>query len=137
MRVSIVGATRGMKAAHAGRWIALAMALTAVLLRPMAAAGQAMTGAAQMRAETSAAKTSPAVPPEKSRPVSLTRFEKAPVIDGKLDEEVWKTAAVLKDFYQINPGDNIAPSYPTETLLGYDAKFLYIAFHCFDEPDKV
>ena len=81
MRVSIVGATRGMTATHAGRWIALAMALTAVLLRPTAAAGQAMTGAAPMRAETSAAKTSPAVPPEKSRPVTVTRFEKAPVID--------------------------------------------------------
>jgi hypothetical protein len=25
----------------------------------------------------------------------------------------------------------------TEVLLGYDPKFLYIAFHCYDEPDKV
>jgi len=65
------------------------------------------------------------------------RFDKAPVIDGKLDDEIWKTAAVLKDFYQINPGDNIAPTKPTETLIGFDAKFLYIAFHCYDEPDKV
>lgn len=137
MRVSIVGATRGMKAAHAGRWMALAVALTAVLLRPTAATGQAMTGAAPMRAETSTAKTSHAVPPEKSRPVSVTRFEKAPVIDGKLDEEVWKTSAVLKDFYQINPGDNVAPSYPTETLLGYDSRTLYIAFRCADDPTKV
>ena len=137
MRVSNVGAIRGMKAAHAGRWMALAMALTAVLLQPAAAAGQAMTGAAPMRAETSAAKTSPAVPPEKSRPVAVTRFEKAPVIDGKLDEDVWKTAAILKDFYQINPGDNVAPSYPTETLLGYDSRTLYIGFRCADDPTKV
>ncbi|HEX8720424.1 MAG TPA: DUF5916 domain-containing protein, partial [Pyrinomonadaceae bacterium] len=126
-----------MKAAHAGRWIAPAMALTAILLHPTAAAGQAMTGAAPMRAETSAAKTSPAVPPEKSRPVTVTRFEKAPVVDGRLDEEVWKTAAVLKDFYQINPGDNAAPSYATETLLGYDSRTLYIGFRCADDPTKV
>jgi hypothetical protein len=126
-----------MKAAHAGRWIVLAVALTAVLLRPTAATGQAMTGAAPMRAETSTAKPSPAVPPEKSRPVVVTRFEKAPVVDGKLDEEVWKTAAVLKDFYQINPGDNVAPSYPTETLLGYDSRTLYIGFRCADDPTKV
>ncbi|MFL6335623.1 MAG: DUF5916 domain-containing protein [Pyrinomonadaceae bacterium] len=79
----------------------------------------------------------PALPPEKSAPVRAVRFDKAPVIDGKLDDDIWKTAAVLRDFYQINPGDNIAPSKPTETLIGFDSKFLYIAFHCYDEPDKV
>jgi hypothetical protein len=88
-------------------------------------------------APKAAPKGVPALPPEKANPVRVARFDRAPVIDGKLDEEVWKTAAVLKDFYQVNPGDNIAPSKPTETLLGYDAKFLYIAFRCFDEPDKV
>ncbi len=79
----------------------------------------------------------PALPPEKANPVRVVRFETAPVIDGKLDDGVWKTAAVFKDFYQTNPGDNIAPSKPTEMMMGYDAKTLYIAFHCYDEPDKV
>ncbi len=77
------------------------------------------------------------LPPEKSQPVRLPHFDKAPVIDGKLDDEIWKQAIVLKDFYQVQPGDNIAPSKPTEVMLGYDPKFLYIAFHCYDEPDKV
>src|SRR6267378_2859206 len=77
------------------------------------------------------------LPLEKSNPVRLVRFEKPPTIDGKLDDEVWKHAVVLKDFYQVQPGDNIAPSKPTEVMLGYDSKFLYIAFHCYDEPDKV
>ncbi len=75
-----------------------------------------------------AAKGSVVLPAEKSKPVTMVRFDKPPVIDGKLDEEVWKKAAVLKDFYQIQPGDNTAPSKPTEVLLGYDPKFLYIAF---------
>ncbi|MFN2598884.1 MAG: DUF5916 domain-containing protein, partial [Pyrinomonadaceae bacterium] len=77
------------------------------------------------------------LPAEKASPVRVPRFDKAPVIDGKLDDEVWKQAVVLKDFYQINPGDNIAPSKPTEVLIGYDSRFLYFAFHCYDEPDKV
>ena len=64
-------------------------------------------------------------------------FAKPPVIDGKLDDDVWKNAVVLKDFYQVQPGDNIAPSKPTEVMLGYDARFIYVAFHCYDEPDKV
>jgi len=59
------------------------------------------------------------------------------VIDGKLDDEVWKQAVVLKDFYQIDPGDNIAPTAPTEVFIGYDSKFLYLGFHCYDDPSKV
>jgi len=77
------------------------------------------------------------LPPEKARPVKLPLFVKPPVIDGKLDDDVWKNATVLKDFYQVQPGDNIAPSKPTEVMLGYDSKFIYVAFHCYDEPDKV
>ncbi|MET0625049.1 MAG: DUF5916 domain-containing protein [Pyrinomonadaceae bacterium] len=79
----------------------------------------------------------PALPPEKSAPVTVARFEAPPVIDGKLDDEVWKGAAVLKDFYQTDPGYNIAPSKPTEVLIGYDARFLYFGFRAYDEPDKV
>src|SRR5215510_3381615 len=63
------------------------------------------------------------LPPEKLSPASVPRFEAAPVIDGKLDDDIWKSAAVFKDFYQTEPGDNIAPSRPTEVFLGYDSKF--------------
>jgi hypothetical protein len=92
---------------------------------------------------TSTASTPPAakgavvLPPEKASPVTVPKFETPPVIDGKLDEPVWQKATVLKDFYQIDPGDNIAPSKPTEVLIGYDPKFLYIAFRAFDEPEKI
>jgi hypothetical protein len=77
------------------------------------------------------------LPPEKARPVQVVKFSSAPVIDGNLDDEVWKTAQVLKDFYQTSPGDNIEPSKPTEVMLGYDEKHLYIAFRCFDDKDKI
>lgn len=77
------------------------------------------------------------LPPEKANPVRIAKFEKPPLIDGKLDDAVWESATVLKDFYQTSPGDNIAPSKPTEVRVSYDAKFLYFGFHCFDEPDKV
>ncbi|MDT5157226.1 MAG: hypothetical protein QOH51_1583 [Acidobacteriota bacterium] len=86
---------------------------------------------------TSAAKLAALLTPEKVSPTGLTRFDKAPVIDGKLDEEVWKNAAVFKDFIQTRPGDLTPPSQPTEVRLGYDSKFLYIGFHAFDEAGKV
>jgi hypothetical protein len=75
--------------------------------------------------------------PEKKQPATLKKFDKPPVIDGKMDDEVWQTATAFKDFVQYRPVDLVAPSKPTEVRMGYDAKFLYLAFHAFDEPDKV
>jgi hypothetical protein len=83
------------------------------------------------------AKGSVALPPEKAAPVRIPRTDRAPVIDGKMDEDIWRRAAVLKDFYQTSPGDNIAPSQATEVYMTYDARMLYIAFHAHDEPGKV
>ncbi|MBA4124333.1 MAG: carbohydrate binding family 9 domain-containing protein [Acidobacteria bacterium] len=77
------------------------------------------------------------LPPEKANPVKVARFIAAPVIDGRLDDEAWKSAQILKDFIQTGPGDNVAPSKPTEVMLGYDEKNFYIAFRCFDEKDKI
>ena len=77
------------------------------------------------------------LPPEKARPVSLKLFAKPPVIDGKLDDEVWKSATVFKDFYQWRPSDSAAASARTEVFAGYDARFIYFAFHAYDDPAKV
>ncbi len=77
------------------------------------------------------------LPLEKKNPIKIARFSASPNIDGKLDDDVWKSAPILKDFLQIAPGDNVAPSKPTEVMLGYDETNFYIAFRCFDEPDKI
>ena len=78
-----------------------------------------------------------AIPPEKRSPVSIPKFEVPPVIDGKLDDEIWKKAAVFKDFVQIQPGDNIAPSRETIAYVGYDEKFLYVAWHAFEDRNLI
>ena len=86
---------------------------------------------------TTAAKSSSVLPPEKAHPVKLTLFDKSPVIDGKLDDEVWKSAAVFKDFYQWRPSDSSPASARTEVMAGYDSRFIYFAFHAYDDPAKV
>lgn len=64
----------------------------------------------------------------KKTPVEVTRFTAAPVIDGVLSDEVWKSAPVFGNFLQTHPGDNIAPTHPTEFMMAYDAKNLYLGF---------
>jgi hypothetical protein len=95
------------------------------------------TAKATANTPTTPGRSSFRLPESKANPMRVPRFDKAPVIDGKLDEEVWKHAAVFKDFYQTQPGDNITPSQPTEAFMGYDSTFFYLGFHCYDEPGKV
>src|SRR4029079_16817085 len=84
-----------------------------------------------------APKSPSALPPEKQKPVKLVMFPKPPVIDGKLDDEVWKSAPLFKDFTQWRPSDTAAASARTEMMAGYDARFIYFAFHAYDDPAKV
>ena len=77
------------------------------------------------------------LPAEKANPVTVPKLAVGITIDGRIDEEAWKDAAVFKDFYQTFPGDNIAPSKPTEVRMMYDEKHLYVAFKCWDEKDKI
>jgi len=77
------------------------------------------------------------VPIEKRNPITIPKIAAPISIDGKPDEELWKTAAVFKDFIQTGPGDNIAPSRPTEVYVMYDEFNLYMAFKCWDEKDQV
>lgn len=69
-------------------------------------------------------------------PSRIERHE-APKIDGKLDEDMWKKAAVLSEFYQVEP--NIGkPQEDTVVYLAYDSRNLYIGVQAFDKnPDKI
>ncbi len=70
--------------------------------------------------------------------VRPTRFETPPVIDGRLDESVWTTAARLGDFRQLEPKEGEPATEPTEVYLGFDQVGLYIGVRCHDsEPKKV
>jgi hypothetical protein len=102
-----------------------------------AAAGS--VGAGSGPAGSAASKTGGkvSVPLEKSRPVTIPKLSSAPVIDGRLDDEIWKRAAVFKDFFQTSPGYNTEPSKPTEVYVTYDEKNLYVGFKCWDERDKI
>jgi hypothetical protein len=95
----------------------------------------AATGASARTIRTTAGVIT--LPAEKSQPIRIPRLDKPPTIDGKLDDEVWKHAAVFKDFYQVQPGDNTAPSKPSEAYVAYDSKYLYLAFKAYDDPSQV
>src|SRR5436309_107536 len=61
-----------------------------------------------------------------------------PVIDGKDNDEVWRSAPVIKDFRQFQPTEDADPSFPTEAKVAYDAHNFYVFVRAFDShPDSI
>ncbi len=69
--------------------------------------------------------------------VEAIPFDIPPVIDGWLNEEVWKTATPVTGFIQREPNTGQAFSERTEVYIGYDQHNLYIGFRCHGDPDKI
>ena len=57
---------------------------------------------------------------------TMVRTATPPVIDGRLDDPVWQTAAVISDFHQLDPSEYSEPSERTEVYVLYDDDALYI-----------
>lgn len=56
----------------------------------------------------------------------IFRADVAPVIDGRLDDAVWRDAAVVDDFHQTVPQDGAEPTETTVVRVSYDDENLYI-----------
>jgi len=68
----------------------------------------------------------------------IHRAQSAPVIDGRLDDDVWKNASVVDDFQQTSPLDGAVPTELTIVRVTYDDEFLYIAADLRDSrPDQI
>lgn len=61
-----------------------------------------------------------------------------PVIDGKLGDEAWNSAAKFTQFKTFKPDYRKRPTQKTVVYMTHDAENLYFAFRCYDtDPQKV
>ena len=66
------------------------------------------------------------------------RAAEPPVIDGKEDDPVWRTALTITGFQEWSPTEGAPARFPTEAKIAYDAGHLYIFVRCFDpHPDSL
>src|SRR5215471_17883863 len=66
------------------------------------------------------------------------RTETPPVVDGHLDDPVWKTAEVAGDFHQFEPNEGAPATERTEVRILYDNTNLYVGLRLYDsEPAKI
>ncbi|KEY19636.1 DUF5916 domain-containing protein [Kaistella antarctica] len=72
--------------------------------------------------------------------IKITRISNAPKIDGILDEEIWKSAPISKNFVELQPENGKAedPTFKTEVKILYDDTGIYFGAKMYDpEPDKI
>src|SRR5256884_1276502 len=77
-------------------------------------------------------------PPLPVRTVAATRAARAPVIDGRDDDPVWREAPAITEFQEWRPTEGGPPKLPTEAKIAYDAGNLYVLVRCLDpHPDSI
>ncbi|WP_258774353.1 carbohydrate binding family 9 domain-containing protein [Winogradskyella sp. KYW1333] len=71
--------------------------------------------------------------------LNITRAEKAPKIDGELNDKVWENAEIATDFIQFKPeiGNTLPRNKRTEVKVSYDDQAIYVAAYLYDNPEKI
>jgi Carbohydrate family 9 binding domain-like len=67
-----------------------------------------------------------------TREFQATRTPRPPVIDGRLNDEMWTQAQVLSDFTQQDPDEGMPATERTEVRILYDDNALYFGARLFD-----
>jgi hypothetical protein len=73
---------------------------------------------------------------DNSKSLCLRRTNTAPVIDGVLDDAVWRDAVRIDDLHQFQPIDHGTPSEKSEFFAFYDEDFFYIGAHLYDSSPQ-
>ncbi len=67
-----------------------------------------------------------------------SRTQRAPVIDGRDDDAMWRGTPAINDFRVFDPTEDGEPTVRTEARLAYDARNLYVLVRSFDpRPDSI
>ena len=121
--------------------IALAFALAAaapVSSRPRPPPALRLPPSRASTRPSSHASTRPALPAPDAKVVQAVRATEPIVLDGRLDESVWKTAPARPASPRTTPRTAPPPREPTEVWVAYDDHALYVAAFCHDsDPSKI
>ena len=69
--------------------------------------------------------------------ISPTRTDTPPVIDARLDDEVWRTATKITELVQQSPLDGAPATEDTDIYIAYDSDHIYFGFHVHYEDPSI
>ncbi len=80
----------------------------------------------------------PPVPQERTRVAEAVRIDKAPKLDGSLDDLLWQSAKPVTDFHQREPHEGEPATEKTEVRILYTRSAVYFGIQCYDsEPSRI
>jgi hypothetical protein len=80
----------------------------------------------------------PTPTPPPPAPLNIPRSSTPVAVDGALSDAAWQSAAVIDQFFETSPGNNIAAKVKTTAYITYDEKYFYIGIKADDpEPAKI
>ncbi len=109
------------------------------LLHPLPGMLGILAGVALLSAQPAAALAQGAPAPAGSREVRVLQVHRStsPIrIDGRLDEEVWTTAAAATNFVQGEPIEGAPAQHRTEVRVLYDEQALYVGARMYDDSPE-
>jgi hypothetical protein len=109
----------------------LTLVAAALLPTVLATALHAQPVSAQSPAGQSAAQPLGATRVSRKR-IEIVRTDLVPVLDGVLDDEIWKMATAINDVHQFSPVDQAEPSEKTVVYIAYDEHYFYLAARLLD-----
>lgn len=75
---------------------------------------------------------------DQRKSIEIPRTDLEPVIDGVLDDEIWKQAAVITDMHQFQPVDHGEPSERSEFYITYSERYFYVGARLYDsDPSAI
>ena len=94
--------------------------------------------AAMLLSLSGAARGQTKASPDLEPSIALARISSPIQVDGDLSDYGWREAARVDTWYESSVGDNVTPPVQTIAYVGYDSRFLYVAFDCRDpNPAKI
>lgn len=76
------------------------------------------------------------VPSPSATTAFAAKAVRAPIIDGKDDDEVWRNAPRITAFQEFDPTPGKAPRFPTDVRVAYDARNFYVFVRAFDNDPR-
>lgn len=78
------------------------------------------------------------IPELNKKVIYAKKINLPPIIDGVLDKEIWDSASLTTDFFQIEPKELSTPSEPTSVRILYDNESIYVFIEAFDSrPNEI
>ena len=80
----------------------------------------------------------PSVPQSDTQVAQAVPVERAPKLDGTLDDSLWQLAKPITDFRQREPLEGQTATEKTEVRILYTRRAVYFGIHCFDSnPSRI